>query len=68
MKPIANNALQAATDYAGIELTDDLTRKEVEEYFTEENFRHMWPGDDPTECVGYTLNDCADAVCEELGL
>lgn len=64
----ATSALQAAADYAGLEMSEDLTREEVEEYFTEENFRYMFPDEDPTDCGGYSLGDCAEAVCEELGL
>jgi hypothetical protein len=64
--------LQAAQEVGGFDIDqarrDGMTRADVESYFSEDNFRAMFPGDDPTECSGYTLDACAAAVCRELGL
>jgi hypothetical protein len=66
----ALDALEAATDYGGFDLSvaHGLTGDDVREYFSETNFRQMFPGEDPTECGGYSLAACAEAVIEALGL
>ena len=65
-----NNALQAATEYGGFDLTtaENMTAQDVREYFTPENFAKMFPGDETETCGGWTLDECANAVIKELGL
>lgn len=64
------SALQAATEYGGfdLDLAGDMTAQDIRDYFTSANFDRMFPGDDNTQCGGYTLAECAEAVIEELGL
>ena len=62
----ATSALQAAQEYGGwnLEQSADIAADEIIAYFSEDNFRAMFPGEDATECGGYTLDACADAIIE----
>ena len=65
----ATSALRAAREFGGYDTSIGTpTRADIEAYFTEANFASMFPGDDCTECGGYSLTECAEAVCEEMGL
>ena len=68
----ASCANQAATEYGGWDFACvDMTQPRenivasIREYFTEENFSAMWPGEDATKCGGYTLDECSAAMIEE---
>lgn len=60
----AINALTAAIEHGGWDRAQDdgVTDAEVWAYFSVSNFRNMFPGDDASECGGYTLRECAEAV------
>lgn len=60
----ASSALEAAFEYGGWNMAQDasVNEQEVLDYFTERNFSRMFPGEDPAECGGYTLDECARAV------
>ena len=62
----ALNALQAALEFGGWNLGQDagIDEQEIRSYFTEKNFSAMFPGEDATECGGYSLDECAEAVIE----
>lgn len=62
----AVNALQAALEFGGWNLGQDakIDEQEIRDYFTEENFRSMFPGEDATECGGFSLDECAQAVID----
>lgn len=62
----AISALQAALEFGGWSLGQDagIDEQEIRAYFTEENFAAMFPGEDATECGGYALDECAEAVIE----
>ena len=62
----AGSALQAALEFGGWNLEQDagIDEQEIRDYFTEENFRSMFPGEDATECGGFSLDECAQAVID----
>lgn len=62
----ALSALQAALEWGGWNLGQDaaIGEQEIRDYFTEQNFRMMFPGEDATECGGYSLDECAQAVID----
>ena len=62
----ATGALQAAQEFGGWTLphTAAIDDQAIRDYFTEDNFVAMFPGDDATECGGYSLDECAEAVIE----
>ena len=62
----AANALQAAFEFGGWNSPQSagISEDEIRNYFTAENFRSMFPSEDATECGGYSLRECADAVIE----
>lgn len=49
-----------------IELGKALSTEEIAEYFTRENFERMFAGEDCSQCGGYSLDECRDAVLEHL--
>lgn len=61
---LAISALAAALEQGGWNESQNANIDEavIREYFTEANFRTMFPGEDATECGGYTLAECAEAV------
>ena len=65
-------ALQAAVEFGGFDLkvASDIgmDADAVRDYFSSDNFRNMFPEENPEMCDGYTLNECANAVIKELGL
>ena len=62
----AASALQAALENGGWNLGQDagIGEREIRDYFTEDNFRSMFPGEDATECGGFSLDECAQAVID----
>ena len=64
----AQSALAAATEFGGFSLEEvaEITDDEVREYFSIDSMQRMFPGDDCHDCGGYSLEDCADAIIEEL--
>ena len=62
----ADNALQAAFEFGGWNSPQSagISEDEIRNYFTEENFRSMFPGEDATECGGFSLDECAQAVID----
>lgn len=60
----ADNALQAALEYGGWNhgQDDNISEDEIREYFTVENFAHMFGPDGADQCGGFDLEECADAV------
>jgi hypothetical protein len=62
------NALQAAADFGGFDLeAGNIRRKEVEEYFTEENLAGMF-NESAETLGGYTLEECIEAICEHFDI
>ena len=67
----ATSALQAALEQGGYDIgiarDEKATSEDIRAYFTAENFRSMFGAGEDENCGGFTFEDCADAMIEELG-